>query len=297
MSYQASTSFGDSLYTDPSLDQDQSFNISVDQSHSVDVALDETAQSESAAVGAGQVPMVRGVPQRRTFDSGYGDSQSCVSSPVAEPKKRLLDSSQLSSTGCDFVSQVSRDSCASDSRSRARLRRQKAVDRNSCPSSANSRHSRPNTATTKHQVANSSTDYEEYEDDDEYRSSDIRSINSASLGRLPMRGDSGCHVKAYNRLRRKTSFNANTSSSDGDEVNDEDDDEDEGNTSSTGHSSCSSSENVDSSNAANNSHHQLQMNKVARKLNRLAIPPNHLVTSSNNAHQHNSDLSPQIVSS
>ena len=34
-----------------------------------------------------QTQMIRGVPQRRTFDSGYGEGQSCISSPIAEPKK------------------------------------------------------------------------------------------------------------------------------------------------------------------------------------------------------------------
>ena len=147
--------------------------------------------------GTGQTPMIRGVPNRRTFDSGYGDGQSSVSSPVAEPKK--ASNSEL------YAKETNR--------SRMRLRRQKAVDR-SCPSSAQSARSRLSTHSTS-KTANSSTDYEdnEYDDDSFYP-------RSCSVGGLN-RGDSGCHMTAYGRLRRNSSI---TSSSD-EMLDDEEDDE------------------------------------------------------------------------
>ena len=135
-------------------------NISV--SETIDIIGDGTGVENDTGSANTQVPMIRGVPNRRTFDSGYGgDSQSCVSSPIAEQKKRLDNGASLT-TGESFISQASRES----GRSRARLRRQKAVDRGSAPSSAQSR-GRANTANSlkNRQVANSSTDYEENDDD------------------------------------------------------------------------------------------------------------------------------------
>src|SRR6218665_2563829 len=86
--HEPSTSFGESLQTDPSFENDPS------------VELEDIIQAQN-----GTVPMMRNIPNRRTFDSGYGDSQSAVSSPIAELKKN--DAFRES-----FHSQLSRDSSA-----------------------------------------------------------------------------------------------------------------------------------------------------------------------------------------
>ena len=272
--------------------------------HNLNISLDDnvgTSRQQSFETttggGGGGAPMIRGVPNRRTFDSGYGgDSQSCVSSPIAEPKKRFDLSG--SRTGESFTSQMSHDSYTNSTRtrSRARLSRQKAIDRGSCPSSAQSSHrSSTRVNGTNHgsrycrsagsrngaihrRMANSSTDYED-DNDESDEMEDFRSMHSLSLGRLP-RGDSGCYqLKAYGRLRRKTSFNS--SSSDG-ELDDADY---ESNVSSRNDSiggptnTASSSESID---------HQFNEH---RGLDHLKPP--HLTTTQTN----NVDLSPQIVSS
>lgn len=169
--------------------------------------------------GSHQVPMLRGVPQRRTFDSGYGEGQSCVSSPIAEPKKNNNNNSN------SYISASSANTSASLSgqRMRARLRRQKAIDRASCPSSAHSSRSRPLSSSYHSHAphpANSSTDYEDNDDYDDY--DNLYSRRSSSVGKIH---EFTRHV--YGRMRRKTS--STTSSSDND---DEDIDDDGCNTSS-----------------------------------------------------------------
>lgn len=178
-----------------------------------------TKPNEQDSVNTNQAPMIRGVPQRRTFDSGYGEGQSCVSSPIAEPKKNGYNVNG----GNISASSANTSASLSGQRIRARLRRQKAIDRGSCPSSAQSR-SRPMSSSYHQQsyTANSSTDYEDNDYDDE-RS--LYSRRSSSVGRIQ---EFSCH--AYGRLRRKTST---TSSSDNINDDGEDIDDIEGRTSSS----------------------------------------------------------------
>lgn len=191
------------------------------------------------------VSMVRGVPQRRTFDSGYGEGTSRMSSPTAEPRSATLNA------------QSSRESYGNARSSRNRLRRQKAVDNTSCPNSAG----KSRTCVSVARVNNSSTDYEENEDYDEVVNR-IGSIRPRSH-----RGISGGQVmksskivKAYGRLRRKTSFTSDSSDQSG--AGDENDevDDDECNTASSGTASSSSSD--------TGSHHHHDHRKVVQKLKR-----------------------------
>lgn len=251
-----------------------------------------------------EVPMLRGVPNRRTFDSGYGgDSQSCVSSPVAEPKmKRDGNSAAAVLTAAEsFISECSN----SNSRGRT-LKRQKAVDRSALSSAQSARsrssahsvhHYRRTTSGSTTGARMSSSDYEEYGDDDD---ADLYDVNNAkhtslSLGRLTgdslhMHSFSQSAVKAYGRLRRKTSFNT-TSSSEEMAVDDEDEDEQNDYTS----SSCCSEEveeAEDELSVSSNAAAHLQK-EITSKLARLQI----------SSRQHgeqklvSGELSPQIASS
>ncbi|XP_075679832.1 uncharacterized protein LOC113795690 [Dermatophagoides pteronyssinus] len=180
-----------------------------------------------------QTQMIRGVPQRRTFDSGYGEGQSCISSPIAEPKKNCNGNGN--GGGNISASSANTSASLSGQRIRARLRRQKAIDRSSCPSSGlSSNRSRPMSSSYHQQqqlyTANSSTDYEDndYDDDDDNDYNSLYSRRSSSVGRIHEFGT--CH--AYGRLRRKTSA-ISSSDNDNDDDDDDNDIDDEGKTSSS----------------------------------------------------------------
>ena len=331
-SKEASTSFGESLALDTSIDGD-SCCVEYSQTGSTMDGVVAAGAQDGVAEGGTDVPMVRGVPNRRTFDSGYGgDSQSCISSPVAEPKLGKQQQQQQS-----FASECSNQTTESSSRpGRTQLKRQKAVDRSALSSAQSARsrasgavtsastnhhhhhqqHYRRTTSATASSTARlSSSDYEEYGDDD-YDLYDCNNPKHASLslGRLPPGDSLHLHfsqtaVKAYNRLRRKTSFNTSSSEEVAGDGDDDDEDEQNDDSSSGGCYSdgsnleeeegkedgcCSRNEHIEAVGAVGS-----DLQKVSNRLARLQVLPSRSSTGAGLQQQPvvSGELSPQIASS